>query len=70
MANNNSRTSHESEVDGGIKRQKRGPFLPVNEGNDVGLLADNNDDDDDLVVGGNVSLLGRRWFYKEEYYRV
>ena len=24
----------------------------------------------DVVVGGNVSLLGRRWFYKEEYYRV
>jgi len=45
MANNNSRTSHESEVDGGIKRQKRGPFLPVNE--DVGVLADNDDDDDD-----------------------
>ena len=23
-----------------------------------------------VVVGGNVSLLGRRWFYKEDYYRV
>ena len=25
---------------------------------------------DDVVVDGNVSLLGRRWFYKEDYYRV
>ena len=23
-----------------------------------------------VVVDGNVSLLGRRWFYKEDYYRV
>jgi chromosome segregation ATPase len=38
--------SESEEINGSGKRQKRGPFLPVNEDNDASLLADDDDDVD------------------------